>query len=123
MQRIWHPTHIRFGANTLKTFKQRSTATRCWARTTSTSSTWVWSGKAMRVMPYHLRHRQQPQMIACAAAVKTLFDEVQAHWRTQGVTGIALRLCRRARSADGLDAEPQIKGHRVSDFPCHLPGR
>jgi hypothetical protein len=24
MQRIWHPTHIRFGANTLKTFKQRS---------------------------------------------------------------------------------------------------
>lgn len=34
MDRIWHPLLIRFGANTLKTFKQRPMAIRCWVKTT-----------------------------------------------------------------------------------------
>lgn len=50
MQRIWHPLLVRFGANTLKTFKERSDGDPVLGKTTSTSSTWAPCGKAMKVM-------------------------------------------------------------------------
>lgn len=54
MDRIWHPVIVRFGENTLKTFKQRADDDPACASTTSSSSTSAWCGtrtKAMRAQP------------------------------------------------------------------------
>jgi Xaa-Pro aminopeptidase len=124
MQRIWHPTHIRFGANTLKTFKQRSDGDPVLGADDIyfIDMGVVWEGHEGDAGTTFVTGND-PQMIACAAAVKTLFDEVQAHWRSQGVTGIELYdfAAERAREM-GWHAEPEIKGHRVSDFPMPSTG-
>ncbi|MFF7107798.1 M24 family metallopeptidase [Pseudomonas sichuanensis] len=119
MQRIWHPTHIRFGANTLKTFKQRSEGDPVLGEDDIyfIDMGVVWEGHEGDAGTTFVTGND-PQMIACAAAVKTLFDEVQAHWRSQGVTGIELYdfAAERAREM-GWKLNLEIKGHRVSDFP------
>ncbi len=50
MDRIWHPLLIRFGANTLKTFKQRSDGDPVLGDEDIFSSTWARSGKGTKVM-------------------------------------------------------------------------
>jgi hypothetical protein len=59
-----------------------------------------------------------PQQKACGDAARTLFGEVAAAWRTQGLSGQALYAFadERARAA-GWRLNHEIKGHRVSDFP------
>lgn len=51
-------------------------------------------------------------------AEKTVFDEVEHHWRTTGAGGRALYdfAAERADSL-GWNLNLDIKGHRVSDFP------
>ena len=119
MQRIWHPTHIRFGANTLKTFKQRSEGDPVLGEDDIyfIDMGVVWEGHEGDAGTTFVTGND-PQKIACAAAVKTLFDEVQAHWRTQGVTGIELYDFAAGRAREmGWQLNLEIKGHRVSDFP------
>ncbi|MDR2306957.1 MAG: aminopeptidase P family protein [Paucimonas sp.] len=119
MQRIWHPTHIRFGANTLKTFKQRSDGDPQLGEHDIffIDMGVVWQGHEGDAGATFTTGAD-PQMIACAAAARTLFDEVQAHWRNQGVTGVELYDFAAARAqAMGWTLNLDIKGHRVSDFP------
>ncbi|NIF18795.1 M24 family metallopeptidase [Pantoea sp. Cy-639] len=119
MQRIWHPTHIRFGANTLKTFKQRSDGDPQLGEHDIffIDMGVVWQGHEGDAGATFTTGAD-PQMIACAAAARTLFGEVQAHWRNQGVTGVELYDFAAARAqAMGWTLNLDIKGHRVSDFP------
>lgn len=119
MQRIWHPTHIRFGANTLKTFKQRSDGDPQLGEHDIffIDMGVVWQGHEGDAGATFTTGAD-PQMIACAAAARTLFDEVQTHWRNQGVTGVELYDFAAARAqAMGWTLNLDIKGHRVSDFP------
>lgn len=58
------------------------------------------------------------EMHACAQAARTLWDEVAARWRDDGVTGEALyQFARRRADAMGWTLNWAVKGHRVSDFP------
>ncbi|MFK3774242.1 M24 family metallopeptidase [Pseudomonas sp. NPDC089406] len=119
MQRIWHPTHIRFGANTLKTFKQRSDGDPVLGEQDIyfIDMGVVWEGHEGDAGTTFVTGND-PQMTACAAAVKALFDEVAACWRSQGVTGVALYDFAAERAqAMGWVLNMEIKGHRVSDFP------
>lgn len=119
MDRIWHPLLIRFGANTLKTFKQRSEGDPVlgdndiffidmgvvWRGHEGDAGTTFTTGS-------------DPQMIACAAAAKTLFDRVEAFWRSERVSGVALYdYAADQANAMGWKLNLDIKGHRVSDFP------
>ena len=119
MDRIWHPVLIRFGENTLKTFKQRSAGDPVlgandiffidlgvvWDRHEGDAGATFVIG-------------DDPDMLRCAQAAKTVFDEVAKHWRSTGCSGIALYdyAADRAR-AHGWRLNVDIKGHRVSDFP------
>ncbi|MCU7645551.1 aminopeptidase P family protein [Pseudomonas piscis] len=119
MERIWHPLLIRFGSNTLKTFKQRSEGDPqlgendlffidlgvVWDRHEGDcGATFVVGDDA--------------EMHACAAAAKSLFDLVYEHWKTQRVTGPELyRYAEEQAHAMGWLLNLDIKGHRVSDFP------
>ncbi|BCQ60840.1 hypothetical protein PBOI14_25900 [Pseudomonas sp. Boi14] len=119
MERIWHPLLIRFGANTLKTFKQRSDGDPLlqendlffidlgvvWDRHEGDcGATFVVGDDA--------------EMHACAAAAKSLFDQVHDHWQSHQVAGPELyRYAQEQVRAMGWVLNLDIKGHRVSDFP------
>jgi Xaa-Pro aminopeptidase len=119
MERIWHPVLVRFGENTLKTFKQRSDGDPrlgendiffldlgvVWnAHEGDAGATFVVGNDA--------------QMKACADAAKTVFDEVEHHWRSTSAAGTALYdFAAQRASALGWRLNLDIKGHRVSDFP------
>jgi Xaa-Pro aminopeptidase len=118
MDRIWHPLLIRFGANTLKTFKQRSDGDPVLGEEDIffIDMGVVWQGHEGDAGATFTTG-SDPEMIACAAASKELFNRVEAFWR-QGVSGVELyRYASDQAEAMGWVLNLNIKGHRVSDFP------
>ncbi|WP_085633284.1 MULTISPECIES: M24 family metallopeptidase [unclassified Pseudomonas] len=118
MERIWHPLLIRFGVNTLKTFKQRSDGDPVLGENDIffIDMGVVWQGHEGDAGATFTTG-SDPQMIACAAAAKELFDRVEAYWR-EGVAGTELyRYAADQAQAMGWTLNLDIKGHRVSDFP------
>ena len=119
MDRIWHPVLIRFGENTLRTFKQRSQGD---PRLQEHDIFFidlgvVWSGHEGDAGATFVVGGDA-EMQACADAAKTVFDEVEHHWRTTGAGGRALyEYAEQCATALGWRLNLDIKGHRVSDFP------
>ncbi len=119
MQRIWHPLLVRFGANTLKTFKQRSDGDPVLGENDIffIDMGAVWQGHEGDAGETFVTGND-PEMKACAEAAKTLFDRVQAKWKNQQVVGLELyRYAEEQAQAMGWVLNLTIKGHRVSDFP------
>jgi Xaa-Pro aminopeptidase len=118
-QRLWHPVLIRIGANTTKTYRQRSDPT---LRLGENDSYFIDLGLVFDdhegdvgdtfVIGY------APERQACADAARTLFHTVAEAWRTQGLSGQALYAFADERAqAMGWRLNHAVKGHRVSDFP------
>jgi Xaa-Pro aminopeptidase len=125
MDRIWHPVLVRFGENTLKKFNQRSDGD---SRLEDDDIFFidlgvVWDAHEGDVGATFVVG-DDAQMKACAAAVKTVFDDVERHWRETGAGGKAL-YDYAAQRADALGwrLNLDIKGHRVSDFPHAITRR
>ncbi|KAF1054379.1 MAG: Methionine aminopeptidase [Stenotrophomonas maltophilia] len=119
MQRIWHPLLVRFGSNTLKTFKQRSDGDPVLGEQDIffIDMGVVWEGHEGDAGAT-FAVGENAEMQACAKAAKTLFDEVEAHWRNTRVSGVELYTFAEQRAeALGWVLNLDIKGHRVSDFP------
>lgn len=119
MERIWHPSIVRFGANTLKTFKERSEGDPRLAENDIffIDLGIVWRGHEGDAGATFVVG-DDPEMIECAVAARRLFDEVEAYWRKTGATGISLYDYAEYRANDmGWRLNLDIKGHRVSDFP------
>lgn len=118
MQRIWHPSIIRFGANTLKTFRERSAPDTVLGgddiyfidlgpvfdgHEGDVGDTFVVGGDAT--------------MHACAKAARDLFTLTAAQWR-EGITGVDLYAYADAQAtAMGWRLNHETKGHRVGDYP------
>jgi Xaa-Pro aminopeptidase len=119
MERIWHKPKIRFGANTLKKFNEKSDGDVVLGdddiyfidigpvfrgHEGDVGATFTTGGDADKA--------------ACAAAAKTLFDDVSEAWRAKQLSGVSLYdyADRRAREM-GWVLNLDIQGHRVSDFP------
>lgn len=118
-QRIWHPMLIRFGVNTLKTFKQRSDGDPVLGADDIyfIDMGAVWQGHEGDAGATFTTGGD-PEMQACAAAAKTLFDVVEQRWKTGAVEGIELyRFAEEQAAAMGWSLNLEIKGHRVCDFP------
>ena len=119
MQRIWHPLLVRFGANTLKTFKQRSDGDPVLAEDDIffIDMGAVWQGHEGDAGATFTTG-SDPQMAACASAAKALFERVQLRWKTEKVVGLELYRYAQEQARDmGWELNLSIKGHRVSDFP------
>jgi len=118
-ERLWHPVLIRIGANTLKTYRQRSDPN---VRLGENDSYFidlglVFDGHEGDVGDTFVVGHAPPQQ-ACADAARTLFDEVAGAWRTRGLSGQALYAFAEERAAAmGWRFNQATKGHRVSDFP------
>jgi Xaa-Pro aminopeptidase len=119
MDRIWHPILVRFGENTLKVFKQPSEGD---LRLKEDDIFFVdlgvvWDGHEGDAGATFVVGNDAG-MKACADAAKTVFDEVEHHWRTTRAGGKALYDFAEQRAAAlGWRLNRDIKGHRVSDFP------
>jgi hypothetical protein len=119
MDRIWHPVLVRFGENTLRTFKQRSNGDPVLADNdiffVDLGAVWAkHEGDAGATFVCG----DDPDMQACAQAARTIYDEVEQHWRATGCAGVDLYVYAAQRAnADGFRLNVDIKGHRVSDFP------
>ncbi|MGA7438158.1 MAG: M24 family metallopeptidase [Luteibacter sp.] len=118
MQRIWHPSIIRFGANTLKTFRQRS------APDTVLAVNDIFFVDLGPVFEGHEGDvgdtfvvGDDSIMHACAKAARELFSRGEARWR-EGVTGVALYDYVSAEAESlGWRLNHATKGHRVGDYP------
>jgi Xaa-Pro aminopeptidase len=118
MDRIWHPSILRFGANTLKTFRQRS------APDTVLGEQDIYFIDLGPVFDGHEGDvgdtfvlGDDPVMHACADAARELFARGAARWR-EGVTGVALYdYVGREATAMGWRLNYATKGHRVGDYP------
>lgn len=119
MDRIWHPSIVRFGPNTLKTFKEPSDP-----KTVLGESDIffvdigpVWRGHEGDAGDTFVVG-EDAQMHACAEAARTLWHEVSARWRQDALAGTALyRFAAERAAAMGWRLNLDIKGHRVCDFP------
>ncbi|MGK8208941.1 M24 family metallopeptidase [Burkholderia cenocepacia] len=119
MDRIWHPVIVRFGENTLRTFKERSATDPVLADDDiffiDLGAVWTkHEGDAGATFVCG----DDADMRACADAARTIYGEVEQHWRTTGCGGIALYdFAAQRAEAHGFRLNLDIKGHRVSDFP------
>jgi Xaa-Pro aminopeptidase len=119
VERLWHPPIIRIGANTTKTYRQRSNPD---VRLAGDDIYFIDLGL---VFDGHegdvgdtLTIGNTPQHQACAEAARTLFDEVAGLWRREGRSGRALyEFATERAQAMGWRFNHAIKGHRLGDYP------
>ena len=119
MQRIWHPLLVRFGANTLKTFKERSDGDPALGENDIyfIDMGAVWQGHEGDAGAT-FSTGNNPEMAACASAAKELFERVEQRWKNDKVVGLELyRFAEEQAKEMGWVLNLDIKGHRVSDFP------
>ncbi|MCX7512923.1 M24 family metallopeptidase [Frateuria sp. STR12] len=119
VERLWHPPIIRIGANTTRTYRQRSIPG---VRLGQHDICFIDLGL---VFDGHegdvgdtFATGDAPQLQACAEAARQLFDEVAQAWRHEGLSGRALYDFAAGRAqAMGWRFNHAIKGHRLSDYP------
>jgi Xaa-Pro aminopeptidase len=119
MERVWHPPHVRFGPNTTKTFRQKSVGDPVLG---DDDIYFIDIGPVFRGhegdVGATFTTGADREMAACAAAAKTLFDDVARAWKDDALSGVLLYdyADRKAREM-GWALNLDIKGHRVSDYP------
>ena len=119
MQRLWHPTLIRIGPNTVKNYRQASDPG---VRLGEHDSYFIDLGLVFDEHEGDVGDTfvvgHAPERQACADAARALFHQVADAWRTQGLSGAALYAFAHERAAMmGWRFNHAVKGHRLSDFP------
>lgn len=119
MERLWHPIVIRIGANTTKTYRERSEPD---VRLGENDIYFidlglVFDGHEGDVGDtFVIGHA--PERQACADAARELFRIVADAWRRDAMSGQALyAFAEQQAETMGWRLNHAVKGHRVSDFP------
>lgn len=119
MERLWHKTVIRFGAGTLETFHGDFQPDYVLQADDIfyVDLGVVWDGHEGDAGDTFVVGGD-PEMRACAEAARTLWRDVAARWRRDGLSGEALyRYALDRAERMGWTLNWEVKGHRVSDFP------
>ncbi len=122
--RNWHPTIVRFGADTSCGSRERGDPTR---RLRPSDILFidigpVWDGYEGDYGDTFVRG-DDPVHLRCAAAARAVFSEAADAWRA-GADGVALyALAERAAERHGCVLVREMAGHRVADFPHALYGK
>jgi Xaa-Pro aminopeptidase len=117
-ERIWHPTHIRFGPNTLRLYKESSDPEVVLGENDLffIDIGPVWDGhEGDYGDTFVLGH--DPEHHAIAVTARELFDVVADQWR-KGCSGRELyAFAERAAEQRGYELNLGAPGHRLGDFP------
>jgi CDP-4-dehydro-6-deoxyglucose reductase len=122
--RNWHPTVVRFGADTACAPRERGDPVR---RLRDDDILFidigpVWDGYEGDYGDTFVRGAN-PVHQRCAAAARAVFDEAAAAWAA-GADGVALyALAERAAERHGCTLVRDMAGHRIGDFPHALYGK
>jgi methionine aminopeptidase len=119
MERLWHRNVIRFGPGTLETFFGDFSPDYALQPNDLfyVDLGVVWGGHEGDAGDTFVVG-DDAEMHACAQAARTLWREVAARWKSEGLSGQLLYDFARARAeAMGWRLNWEVKGHRVSDFP------
>ncbi|MFT3800424.1 MAG: M24 family metallopeptidase [Burkholderiaceae bacterium] len=122
MDRIWHPTLVRFGEDTLKIFRESSDPDAVLGESDIffVDIGPVWDGHEGDAGDTFVVG-DDARMRACAEAARTLWSEVSERWRRDGLAGTELyRFAAQRAEEMGWRLNLDIKGHRVCDFPHAL---
>ena len=119
MERLWHPSYIRIGRNTVKTYREPSDPG---VRLGENDIYFIDLGLVFDGHEGDVGDTftvgEAPEKAACAQAVRDLYAEIAEIWRTQGTNGRDLYNRAQDRAeAMGWRFNHAIKGHRISDFP------
>lgn len=120
MERTWHPLLVRFGSNTLKTFRDRSAEDRVLDERDIffLDLGGVWNGHEGDAGATFVTPDADEEMRACAYAARLLYGEVEQYWRSERCEGVALyRYAKERAKLMGWRLNLDIKGHRVGDYP------
>ncbi|WP_312165549.1 M24 family metallopeptidase [Phenylobacterium sp.] len=119
MERLWHRNVVRFGPGTLETFFgdfQPSYVLKA-DDIFYVDLGVVWDGHEGDAGDTFVVG-EDAEMAACAQAARTLWRDVAARWRDEGLSGEGLyRYAGERAAAMGWRLNWEVKGHRVSDFP------
>lgn len=115
----WHPVRVRFGVNTILPMKRASTPGVVLGENdiffidiAPRVEHWEGDGGATFTVG------DAPDYARCAADAERLFHELRRAWLTHGWTGRRLYDLAAGRAREmGWDLDPELPGHRVSDFP------
>lgn len=115
----WHPTRVRFGKNTIQPMKRASEPGVVLADNdiffldiAPRVEHWEGDGGASFVVG------NAPEYGRCAADAERLFHEVRIVWRDHKLSGQQLYDFASRRATEmGWTLNPELPGHRVSDFP------
>lgn len=119
MELSWHPTRVRFGSNTLKGMKQASVPGVVLQENdiffidiAPRYQAWEGDGGASFTVGEHSAYTR------CARDAELLFHAVRGMWQRQGLTGRELyAYASKEAQRMGWELNPDLPGHRVSDFP------
>ena len=117
--RGWHGIKLRFGVNTVLTFREPSAPGTVLGEDdiyfVDIGPVWKhWEGDGGETFTTGA----DPEMNRIAADSKAVFDAVAARWRAERLTGAALYEGAIAEArARGWILNLQLSGHRISDFP------
>lgn len=120
-QKLWHPTKVRFGVNTLKTFREASIPD------VKINNGDLFFFDIGPVIDDH--EGDYGETFVCgqseknhlATACKEVFDETARAWKEQDLSGPGLyAFAARAAEKRGYQLNLDMDGHRLGDFPHAL---
>lgn len=119
VERLWHPPLIRIGANTTKTYRQKSDPH---VRLGDNDIYFIDLGLVFEGHEGDVGNTfvvgHAPERQACADDARSLFQQVADAWRLRDMSGAALyAFAADTAAAMGWRLNHAIRGHRVSDFP------
>lgn len=122
VEKTWHPTKVRFGKNTTKSFREKSEP----GVVLQEKDIYfidigpVINGHEADIgMTYSIG--QNPEFGHAQKTVREIFNEVKALWKDKGLTGSELYTeAERITKEKGYILNTNMTGHRLGDFPHAL---
>ncbi|MES2206051.1 MAG: M24 family metallopeptidase [Pseudomonadota bacterium] len=119
IDKIWHPTKIRFGTNTIKAFREPSEGNHVLGENDIyfIDIGAVWDGHEGDAGDSFVTGNDK-EMLACIEDARLLFHIVEEHWKLNYVSGQELyQYAEEKAQKMGWKLNTDMKGHRLSDFP------
>lgn len=125
VEKQWHPSKLRIGKNTLKSFREKSEPG---VKLQKEDIYFVDIGPVVNGHEADFGQTftlgQNPEHSKIQRASKKVWDELAVHWKVDKLSGKELyEKAKELAAGEGYDLNDQMQGHRLGDFPHALFSR